>query len=626
LREQRRLAAIVSADVAGYSRLMGRDESGTLSALKAHRRGLIDPKIAEYGGRIVKTTGDGLLLEYASVVDAVRCSVDIQRGMRERNANTSTDQRIEFRIGINVGDIIIDGDDIFGDGVNVAARLEALAEPGGIYVSKAVRDQVLDKLSLTFEDLGAHQVKNIARPVEIFRVAFDEDAMREKHRVSKRFGSINRRWIAGGAAVLVVGAAALSVSHLWNSSPSAAPALSVAILPFSASSDDAAEQRLADSITRDLTSAFETISRSAKITSPSVAGQYREKAGDLRNVARQLNVRYLVEGNVRRIGNKEGIEAKLIQAGTGAEVWNDNQRLDVSMLEQRAATAIPRLAKRLSEALWEAEIRASRAPPPAGASAMDFVLHGAAVWRRDDNTVSGAREARKWFDRALERDPDSLPALRSRLGTLQYELNFDPHVDRDRIVAEIDHLTFRSLAIDPRDPGSWWNRAWALTLQWRWDAAEQALAKLERLDPTSDGPLTLRETILVLTGQPEAALRLVDELFANDPQGTDVVGWGWLQRCRAYVALGRYDDAIGACEANIAIDNWWLPHVYLLAAYGEKGETAKIQSEKAALLALRPGFSIADFKDQRFSDNAKFWQQTEAHLFAGLRKAGIPEG
>src|SRR5262245_3798311 len=175
-RDQRRLAAIVSADVAGYSRLMGRDESGTLAALKAHRRELIDPKIAEYGGRIVKTTGDGLLLEFPSVVEAVRCAVDVQRGMAERNAGVPSERRIEFRVGINVGDIILDGEDIYGDGVNVTAGLQALAEPGQICVSKVVRDQVLDKLSFAFEDLGPREVKNIARPVEVYRILDDPPA------------------------------------------------------------------------------------------------------------------------------------------------------------------------------------------------------------------------------------------------------------------------------------------------------------------------------------------------------------------------------------------------------------------------------------------------------------------
>src|SRR5437879_6449042 len=173
-RDHRRLAAIVSADVVGYSLLMGRDDSATLAGLKAHRRELIDTKIAEYDGRIVKTTGDGLLLEFASVVDAVRCAVDIQRGMAERNAGVPPEQRIDFRIGINVGDIIIDGDDIFGDGVNVAARLQTLAEPGGICVSRVVRDQVLDKLSFGFDDLGPQAVKNIVLPVEVYRVDLGE--------------------------------------------------------------------------------------------------------------------------------------------------------------------------------------------------------------------------------------------------------------------------------------------------------------------------------------------------------------------------------------------------------------------------------------------------------------------
>src|ERR1700751_2507960 len=177
-RDQRRLAAVVSVDVAGDSRLMGRDDSEALARLRAHRRDLIDPKVVEFGGRIVKTTGDGLLLEFPSVVDAVRCAVDVQRGMAERNAGVPPEQRIDFRIGVNVGDIIIDGDDIFGDGVNVAARLQTLAEPGGICVSRVVRDQVLDKLSVAFEDLGAQEVKNIARPVEVYRVDLGSAAPR----------------------------------------------------------------------------------------------------------------------------------------------------------------------------------------------------------------------------------------------------------------------------------------------------------------------------------------------------------------------------------------------------------------------------------------------------------------
>ncbi len=237
-RDHRRLAAIVSLDVAGYSRLMGSDDSGTLAALKAHRRELIDPKITEYGGRIVKTTGDGLLVEFPSVVDAVRCAVDVQRGMAERNEGIAPDQRLDFRIGINVGDIIIDGDDIFGDGVNVAARLQALSDPGGICVSRVVRDQVLDKLSFAFEDLGAQQVKNIARPVDVFRVDLGSGALQAPRPWRKRWGYVTSRHRWAVAGLLVVGLAGVAVWALprLGKAPLVAgpPALSVAVLPLAA--------------------------------------------------------------------------------------------------------------------------------------------------------------------------------------------------------------------------------------------------------------------------------------------------------------------------------------------------------------------------------------------------------
>src|SRR5271167_4623617 len=205
-RLERKLAAIVAADVAGYSRLMAADEEGTLARLKAHRRALIDPKISEHGGRIIKTTGDGMLVEFASVVDAVRSVVEIQRGMLERNADTPADKRIDFRVGINIGDVIVDGDDIYGDGVNVAARLEGLAEPGGILVSGVVRDQVRDKLSFSFDDLGDRNVKNIPRPVRAYRVKLNDDGPPPPAKTAARVGLGGRRigGIAAAALLLIV--------------------------------------------------------------------------------------------------------------------------------------------------------------------------------------------------------------------------------------------------------------------------------------------------------------------------------------------------------------------------------------------------------------------------------------
>src|SRR5437867_9521432 len=241
---------------------MGRDDSATLAELKAHRRELIDPKIAEYGGRIVKTTGDGLLLEFPSVVDAVRCAVDVQRGMAERNAGKAPDQRIDFRIGINVGDIIIDSDDIYGDGVNVAARLQALAEPGGICVSRVVRDQVLDKLSFTFDELGAQQIKNIARPVEVYRVDLASEGSQTSSRGRWSWSRLKKdtglRWLALGALVLgVAGVAVWTLPRFWKvTPPPSPPILSVAILPFATPPGDADASRFSEALTRDLMTAL----------------------------------------------------------------------------------------------------------------------------------------------------------------------------------------------------------------------------------------------------------------------------------------------------------------------------------------------------------------------------------
>ncbi|MGH9548075.1 MAG: adenylate/guanylate cyclase domain-containing protein, partial [Terriglobales bacterium] len=278
-RVDRRLAAIFAGDIAGYSRLMGADEEGTLRQVKAHRRELVDPKITEHRGRIVKTTGDGILVEFFSVVDAVRCAVDIQRVMVERNAGVATDKRIEFRIGINVGDIIIDGDDIFGDGVNVAARLEALADPGGIMVSTVVHDQVRDKLSFDFEDMGEQAVKNIVRPVGVHRVQLTEQVAAVKSTM------------AGG-----------KMERTTSDRPS------LAVLPFSNMSGDAEQEYFADGITEDIITAlsklrwFFVVARNSSFT-------YKGKAVDVKRVARELGVRYLLEGSVRKSGNRVRITA-----------------------------------------------------------------------------------------------------------------------------------------------------------------------------------------------------------------------------------------------------------------------------------------------------------------------------
>ena len=376
-RVERRLTAILAADVVGYSRLMGADEEGTLAALKAIRRELVDPRIVEDRGRIVKTTGDGLLVEFPSVVDAVRCAVDVQREMAERNAGVPSETRIEFRVGINLGDIIIDGDDIFGDGVNVAARLETLAEPGGICVSHVVRDQVRDKLAFAFEDMGEQQVKNIARPVRIHRIRID-------------------------AAAAALPAAAPQPTLALPDKPS------IAVLPFQNMSGDRQQEYFADGMVEEIITTLSrikwlfVIARNSSFT-------YKGHAVDVKQVGRELGVRYVLEGSVRKGGNLVRITAQLIDAETGAHLWAD--RFDGSMedvfdLQDQVATSVAGI---MEPALQAAETRRAVARPTADLTAYDLYLRSLPLmlgWGKEP-----ALQALDLLRQAIARDPNYGPAL-----------------------------------------------------------------------------------------------------------------------------------------------------------------------------------------------------------------------
>jgi adenylate cyclase len=342
--QTRRLAAILAADVAGYSRLMGADEEGTLERLKALRRELVDPKIAEHHGRIVKTTGDGLLVEFASVVDAVRCAVAVQQAMPERNAGVAADDCIELRIGINLGDVIVEGDDIYGDGVNIAARIEALADAGGVFVSNTVHDHVRDRLPFVFEDLGEQQVKNIARPVRVYRV-------RDAGTVAK--------------------------------TPSA-PALplpdkpSIAVLPFANMSGDPEQEYFADGMVEEITTALSRI-RWLFVIARNSSFTYKGQATDVKQVGRELGVRYVLEGSVRKAGGRVRITTQLIDAPSGTHLWAD--RFDGSLddifeLQDQVASSV---AGVIEPALQTAETVRSAGRPTNDLTAYDLYLRAWAM-------------------------------------------------------------------------------------------------------------------------------------------------------------------------------------------------------------------------------------------------------
>jgi TolB-like protein/class 3 adenylate cyclase len=377
-RVERRLAAILAADVVSYSRLVGEDEEGTLERLKVLRRALIDPKIKEHRGRIVRTIGDGLLVEFASVVDAVRCAVDVQREMGLRNTDVPADRRIEFRIGINLGDIIKDGRDVYGDGVNVAARLEALATPGGICVSRVVRDQVRDKLGFAFDDRGEQQVKNITRPVRVFDVKMTGETMTLTPDLAAR------------------------VPLQLPDKPS------IAVLPFQNMSGDPEQEYFADGMVEEIITALSRI-RWLFVIARNSSFTYKRRSVDVKQVGRELGVRYVLEGSVRKGGNRVRITAQLIEAETGAHLWADRfdgSLEDVFDLQDNVAINV---AGVIEPALQAAEVRRSAARPTNNVTAYDLYLRALATYY--PITRERLFKALEFLQRAIDTDKDCGPAL-----------------------------------------------------------------------------------------------------------------------------------------------------------------------------------------------------------------------
>ncbi len=625
----RRLVAIVVADVVGYTRLMEHDEGGTHARLHEIRDQVVDPEIAALGGRIVKTAGDGMLVEFGSAAAALRFAIEVQRAMSARNQPLAPDEQIQFRIGINLGDIIVDGNDIAGDGVNVAARLETLSEPGGICVSAAVRDQIHEDLSVEFTDIGEQHVKNIARPIRVYRVAPRTGAYQQpsRRRWQRPTRAIGWRWFAAG--VLALGLAGIAVwvmPQFWKTAPTlTSPPLSVAILPFVAPAGSPADEQFAAALTRDLTLGLGR-TRTAQVVSQSAVATYEGKAVDVRAIGRELNVRYIVEGEVRRDGERIIVDVQLIDAGNARQAWSGRFELEEARAAQDRSGILARLTNRLRAALVNAEKARADKPPASDASAIEFWLYGRHVWAKDLASLRGALESRKLYDQALRLDPSLVPALVDKAGTLVYELYFNSRADHDRLVQEMDELSFRAVSIDDQYPPAWDLRGIVLGLQWRWEAALEANAIARSLDPTrDDATITERAELMFFMGRPTEALALVDQALALEPSGVIGISWPLDIRCRAYMALGRNDEAIAACEKSVGELDWWMPHLYLIAAYTHTGDAAKAAAEKAKLLQQRPGISIADFKALRLSNDPAFLQQTETHLFADLRKAGIPE-
>ena len=473
-RVERRLAAILAADVAGYSRLMGADEEGTLARLKALRRELADPKIKEHRGRIVKTTGDGLLIEFASVVDAVRCAVEVQRDMAERNADVPPNARIEFRMGINLGDIMKDGRDIYGDGVNVAARLEALAEPGGICVSRVVRDQVRDKLAFSFEDMGEQQVKNIARAVRVHRILIGTQP---------------------GSSEPVMGTGTRPSLALPDKP-------SIAVLPFQNMSGDPEQEYFADGMVEEIITALSRI-RWLFVIARNSSFTYKGQSVDVKQVGRELGVRYVLEGSVRKAGRRVRITGQLIDAITGAHIWADRFDAlleDIFELQDKVAISV---AGVIEPTLQAAEIRRSSDRPTSDLTAYDLYLRALArPWDK-----SGIVAALDLLGQAIERDPHYGPALalaaRCHQNLHVNGWSDDPESNR-RAGVDFAHRALQTAADNPDVLG---HTAYALAYFGEdIDAAIELVDRALALHPSFADGWVVSGTLRLWAGQPELAI------------------------------------------------------------------------------------------------------------------------
>ena len=507
-RFERRLAAILAADIAGYSRLIGADEEGTLSRLKALRRGLIDPKIAEHRGRIFKTTGDGILIEFASVVDALRCAAEVQAGIDEQNAAVPSVQRIEFRVGIHQGDIVVEGDDIVGDGVNIAARLEGMAEPGGICVSQRVQEDAAGKLDLAFEDLGEQTLKNIARPVRIYRVC------------------------AGG----IPAAASLSSEPVPST-----PRLSIVVLPFSNLSGAASEDYFVDAITEDITTDLSRIPNSFVI-SRNTAFTYKGTAVDARQVGHQLGVRYILEGSIRLGGSRVRANAQLIDAKTGAHLFADRFDCDRADLIDVQDEITARIAGAVGSELIDAESRRSLRERPTDPDAVDLSMRGwAALHRAPSREV--VAEARVQFEKALAIDSGAPDALIGLAYTYARALNSAFSDDEQADHARGSEFAAKALALVPDRAQAHWVHGLLLRRPKRFEEAVAAFERAIALDHNFAPAYGSLGDLLTWLGRPEETIRVNKQAMRLSPRDPQLANW-LFDIGGAYWYLGQVDNAL----------------------------------------------------------------------------------
>ena len=616
-RVERKLAAILAADVAGYSRLMGADEEGTLARLKAHRRELIDPKIAEHRGRVVKTTGDGILIEFPSVVDAVRCAVEVQHGMANRNSDVPQERRIVFRVGINVGDIIVDGDDIHGDGVNIAARLEALCEPGGICISQTANDQIRDKLKFAFIDLGEQSFKNIARAVGTYALTAQDILQLSEEATGLQQPNGNSS---------IQGNRSTTVPAVFRAP---APPLSIAVMPFNTLSGDASQDYFADGLVDSLTTDLSLHVPNLFVIGRGSAFTYKGKAVNAKQGGHELGVRYLLQGSVQRGGNQVRVIAHLVDTETGAQCWTerfDGDSTDLLSLQDQIAA---RIANSLGVVLYLDSTRdiEKRSENP---DAIDLVMRGWAAFFLGDRTMANFNAAEPYYRKALALDPANPDALIGLGAVLAGRLfNFGQyHATEQQLreeISEVRALLDRGLEKRPNSAAGHQAKGITFGLEQRFSEAFSEFEIAHSLDPSSPLFSLNLGNVLACLGKPEKALPVFEEAITRSPRDPSM---GMLQSSlgRTYLLLGRWEEAIEAnLKARAKIPSYLLVHTALAAAYAQIGDLKSAAASLKDARAIEPKLSFSWLKDHHYSTDPAYLRLAEKTLYDGLRKAGLPE-
>ncbi|WP_018260711.1 adenylate/guanylate cyclase domain-containing protein [Methylobacterium sp. WSM2598] len=637
---ERRLAAILVTDVVGYSRLIGADEAGTLRRLKALRRELVDPAIAAARGRIVKSTGDGLIAEFPSPVRAVSCAVAIQKAMAGRSAGEPEDRALRLRIGINLGDVVAEPDgDLYGDGVNVAARLEPLSEPGGLCISRSVYDQVRDKLRYPFEDRGKQELKNIARPIGVYALGAtaiaglnpeDELDPAPAARTGRRAGIV----AACAAALLAAGglgwwafrpgqvpapAQTLAAQMIGTAQP--APRLSIVVLPFANLSNDPEQDFFADGITEDLTTDLSHLDGSFVIAR-NTAFTYKGKSVDVKQLGRDLGVRYVLEGSVRRTGEQVVVNAQLISAETGAHLWADRFEGDRARLGELEVEFVARLARSLDVQLTQAESLRSLRERPNNPDAIDLSLRGwAALYR--PRQIANNNEAQNYFERALALNPNLPRAVLGLSRAIIIRPAMAWSVDRNKDIQEADDLINKYLALYPNDAVALVIKGDVYRARRQFDSArsmyEAAIASNRNYAVAHD----LKGHVSTLTGKAHEAIPNVLQAIRLSPRDPLLDVW-YYHICHAHTHQRHWEEAVSWCNKSVAISPNWLPYIDLAAAYGWLGRQAEAKAAVAEVLKLMPGYTVQKWANAGWSDNPIFLEEYK-YIIDGLRKAGLPE-